>query len=93
VIWMGEFGRDFSGGNHYAKAWTTAFAGAGVVGGRVVGRTDATAMTVEDRPVKVGDFVATIYKALGIDHSKELTVGGRPVKITDNGSPVHELFA
>jgi hypothetical protein len=92
VIWMGEFGRDFSGGNHYAKAWTTAFAGGGVVGGRVVGKTDDRAMTVVDRPVKVGDFVATIYKALGIDHSKELTVGGRPVKITDNGSPVDELF-
>lgn len=93
VVWMGEFGRDFSGGNHYAKAWTTGFAGAGVVGGRVVGRTDAKAMTVEDRPVKVGDFVATIYQALGIDYAKEITVGSRPVKITDDGKPVHELFA
>ena len=93
VIWMGEFGRDFSGGNHYAKAWTTAFAGAGVAGGRVVGRTDAKAMTVEDRPVKVGDFVATIYHALGIDYQKEITVGDRPVKITDDGKAVHELFA
>lgn len=92
VVWMGEFGRDISGGNHYAKAWTTAFAGAGVVGGRVVGRTDSKAMTVEDRPVKVGDFVATIYKALDIDYAKEIHVAGRPVKITDNGQPVHELF-
>lgn len=93
VVWMGEFGRDFSGNDHYAKAWTTAFAGAGVAGGRVVGRTDEKAMTVEDRPVKVGDFVATIYKALGIDHAQEVQVGGRPVKLVDNGQPVDELFA
>lgn len=93
VIWMGEFGRDFSGNDHYAKAWTTGFAGAGVVGGRVVGRTDDRAMTVQDRPVKVGDFVATIYKALDIDYAKEVVVGSRPVKLTDDGQPVHELFS
>lgn len=92
VVWMGEFGRDFSGNNHYAKAWTTGFAGAGVVGGRVVGKTDEKAMTVVDRPVKVGDFVATIYKALDIDYAKEVEVDGRPVKLTDDGEPVHELF-
>ncbi|MCA9071217.1 MAG: DUF1501 domain-containing protein [Planctomycetaceae bacterium] len=92
VVWMGEFGRDFSGNNHYAKAWTTGFAGAGVVGGRVVGKTDEKAMTVVDRPVKVGDFVATIYKALDIDHTLEVDVNGRPVKLTDDGEPVHELF-
>lgn len=92
VIWMGEFGRDFSGGNHYAKAWTTGFAGAGIAGGRVVGKTDDKAMTVVDRPVKVGDFVATIYKALGIDHAKEVNVDGRPVALTDKGQPVDELF-
>jgi hypothetical protein len=92
VIWMGEFGRDFSGGNHYAKAWTTGFAGAGIAGGRVVGKTDDKAMTVVDRPVKVGDFVATIYKALGVDHAKEIQVDGRPVKLTDKGEPVNELF-
>lgn len=92
VVWMGEFGRDFSGNNHYAKAWTTGFAGAGVAGGRVIGKTDEKAMTVVDRPVKVGDFVATIYKALDIDHAQEVDVNGRPVKITDDGQPVNELF-
>jgi hypothetical protein len=49
-------------------------------------------MTVVDRPVKVGDFVATIYKALDIDHAKEVIVNDRPVKITNDGEPVHELF-
>ncbi|MEQ8789272.1 MAG: DUF1501 domain-containing protein [Pirellulaceae bacterium] len=92
VVWMGEFGRDFSGNNHYAKAWTTGFAGAGVVGGRVVGKTDEKAMTVVDRPVNVGDFVATIYQALDIDHAQEIVVDGRPVQITDKGQSVQELF-
>jgi hypothetical protein len=59
----------------------------------VVGKTDEKAMTVIDRPVKVGDFVSTIYKALDIDHEQEVVVDGRPVKITDNGKPVDELFA
>lgn len=92
VVWMGEFGRDFTGNNHWARAWTTAFAGAGIAGGRVVGRTDDKAMTVEERPVHVGDFVATIYQALGVRHDQEVKVAGRPIKITDDGQPVNELF-
>jgi uncharacterized protein (DUF1501 family) len=92
VVWMGEFGRDFTGNGHYAKAWTVGFAGAGIAGGRVIGKTDDKAMTVVDRPVKVGDFVATIYKALGIDYAKEIQVDGRPVTLTDKGKPVDELF-
>src|SRR5439155_16131331 len=38
VIWMGEFGRDpRRGSNHYARAWTTVLAGAGLKTGQVVG--------------------------------------------------------
>jgi hypothetical protein len=93
VVWMGEFGRDFSGGNHYAKAWTTAFAGAGVKGGRAIGRTDAKGMTVEDRPVKVADFVSTIYKTLGIDIQKRVRVRERPIGLVDGeAKPLDELF-
>jgi arylsulfatase A-like enzyme len=94
VVWMGEFGRDYSGGNHYAKAWTTAFAGAGVKGGRAIGRTDAKGMTVEDRPVKVADFAATIYQALGIDLKKKTRVRGRPIGVVDGEvKPLNELFS
>jgi hypothetical protein len=94
VVWMGEFGRSFNGGNHHAKAWTTCFAGAGVKGGQVVGKTDSKAMTVEDRPVSVADFVATIYKALDIDHTQEVQVGDRPIGLVDGkANPVDELFA
>jgi len=94
VVWMGEFGRSFNGGNHHAKAWTTCFAGAGVQGGRVVGKTDGKAMTVEDRPVSVADFVATIYKALDIDYTKEIEIADRPIGLIDGeAKPVVELFS
>jgi arylsulfatase A-like enzyme len=91
---MGEFGRDYSGNNHYAKAWTTLFAGGGVRGGQIIGRTDAKGMTVEDRPVSVADFAATVFNVLGIDYKKEYHVAGRPIGMVDGKvNPVDELFA
>jgi len=94
VVWMGEFGRNYSGGDHYAKAWTTAFAGGGVKGGQVIGRTDAKGMTVEDRPVGVADFGATIYKTLGVDYTKKSWVRGRPIGFVDGEvKPLDELFS
>jgi uncharacterized protein (DUF1501 family) len=94
VVWMGEFGRNFSGGDHYAKAWTTIFAGGGVRGGQVIGRTDAKGMTVEERPVGVADFGATIYKTLGIDYTKKSWVRGRPIGVVDGEpKPLDELFS
>jgi uncharacterized protein (DUF1501 family) len=94
VVWMGEFGRDYSGGNHYAKAWTTAFAGAGVKGGKTIGKTDAKGMTVVDRPVKVNDFAATILAALGIDHTRKTRVSGRPIGFVDGEpKPLVELYS
>jgi hypothetical protein len=95
VVWMGEFGRDYSGNNHHAKAWTTLFAGGGVRGGQIVGRSDPKGMTVEDRPVSVADFAATVYGALGLDASKEYQVSGRPIRMVDSKQPkpLHELYA
>lgn len=93
VVWMGEFGRTYDGNDHYARAWTTAFAGAGVRGGRVIGRTDRRGMTVEDRPVKVQDFAATILKTLGINHTRRHRVRGQPIGFVDgDAAPLDELF-
>jgi hypothetical protein len=94
VVWMGEFGRTYDGNDHYAKAWTTAFAGAGVRGGQAIGRTDRRGMTVEDRPVKVADFAATIFKTLGVNYRQRATVRGRPIGLVDGtAQPLDELFA
>ncbi|MDX1945619.1 MAG: DUF1501 domain-containing protein [Pirellulaceae bacterium] len=97
VVWMGEFGRTpkfkGKGRDHFAKAWTTMFMGAGIKGGQVIGRTDATGSTVEDRPVSVPDFLATICQILGIDPATETVLpDGRPVKLVDqNPRPLAEL--
>jgi hypothetical protein len=91
VIWMGEFGRtpkvnQNAGRDHYAKAWTTVFAGAGVPGGQCVGRTDKLGAEVIDRPIAVPDFLATVCRLLDIDYSKTYTSNrGRPIRIVDKG--------
>jgi arylsulfatase A-like enzyme len=106
VVWMGEFGRGprpglgggisgSVGGGHYARAWTTVLAGAGLRTGQVIGRTDPQCVEVEERPVSAIDFFATICRALGIDPHKEIGApGGRPHYITPRHSrPIQQLFA
>jgi len=95
VIWMGEFGRtpkintrgEKPGRDHYPKAWSLAMFGGGLKGGQVVGKTDKEGATVVERPVKTGDFLATVCEILGVDHTKENMAGnGRPIRIVDKGS-------
>jgi hypothetical protein len=99
VVWMGEFGRTPKlkgiGRDHYAKAWTTMFMGAGIRGGQVIGRSDATGATVEERPVAVADFMTTICELLGVDPEKETVLpDGRPVKFVDKDpQPIRELLS
>jgi hypothetical protein len=98
VLVIGDFGRtpkiNFSGGrDHWPRAFSVALAGAGIKGGVVVGSTDKTASEPVDRPVTIEDLGATVYKALGINYTKEYHANGRPVKINKDGKPVHELFA
>ncbi|OAI50067.1 hypothetical protein AYO44_18090 [Planctomycetaceae bacterium SCGC AG-212-F19] len=96
VIWMGEFGRTpGNGDNHFARAWSTVLAGAGLKTGQVIGRTDAKGATVEERPISVIDFMATVCQALGIDYNKRVREGGsgRPHRIVENGAnPIVQLF-
>jgi hypothetical protein len=96
VIWMGEFGRSpKNGSNHFARAWSTVLGGAGLKTGQVIGRTDKTGGTVEEYPISTIDFMATVCKALGIDHNKQvLARNGRPFRLVDKGArPIEELFA
>jgi hypothetical protein len=102
VIWMGEFGRTpkfqgQDGRDHYSKAWSAVLAGGGIKGGQVIGRTDQLGAFVEDRPVSVIDFFATVCRILGIDYTEQHQVepGGRPIAIVEKKSPkpITELFA
>jgi hypothetical protein len=100
VVWMGEFGRTprINGGkgrDHYPNAWSVVLGGGGVKAGQVVGRTSKDGSTVEDRPVGVGDLLATVCTLLGIDAKKQnLSNIGRPIRLADPaGKPVKEVLA
>ncbi len=99
VVCMGEFGRtpkvnDKAGRDHWGRAGSLLFAGAGVHRGLVLGSTDKNGAFVTDRPVRPADVAWTIYEALGIDPAKEIiTPEGRPVSILAEGGMVQELFA
>jgi hypothetical protein len=99
VLTMGEFGRtpkvnDKAGRDHWGRAGSMLWAGAGVARGRVIGATDKNGAFVTDRPVRPADVAWTVYESLGIDPAKELiTPEGRPVSILAEGATVTELFA
>ena len=102
VIWMGDFGRTprinargaQPGRDHYPRAWSSVMIGGGIKGGQVIGRTDAEAATVVERPVNALDFMATVCQVLGIDHTKQNQApNGRPIRIVDRGNnPITQLF-
>ncbi len=99
VLTMGEFGRtpkvnDKAGRDHWGRAGSMLWAGAGVAQGKIIGATDKNGAFVTDRPVRPADVAWTVYDALGIDPAKELlTPEGRPVSILAEGAPVTELYA
>ena len=80
-----EFGRvpgplnGVKGRHHYNKAYVALFAGGGVKGGRILGKTDARPardfglrLGPQRLPVKTENLYASIYSALGIDWKKEI---------------------
>ena len=97
IVVATEFGRppefDVGGGRgHYSKAFSTVFAGGGIRSGQAIGVTNELGKKILKQPVSIPDFHATLYHALGIDSSKELYDGDRPVPITDHGKPIKQLF-
>lgn len=97
VVCMGEFGRTpqvnaLAGRDHWPQTGSALFAGAGVPGGQVIGKTDAKGAEPTERPVSPRDLAATLFAKLGIDGEKIVdTPQGRPTRIADNGTPVKEL--
>jgi hypothetical protein len=86
VVMVTEFGRTpgalngIAGRHHYNLAYLSLFAGAGVKGGRIIGKTDGQGEQVTDpgwryskHQIKTENVYATIYSALGIDWKKEIT--------------------
>lgn len=102
VVCMGEFGRTPKinartpkpGRDHWARNFNLLLAGAGVKGGRAIGRTSPDGQEIVDRETSVEDLFQSFCKAMKIDADEELyTPGGRPLKIVDGGEAIKELFA
>lgn len=98
IVVSTEFGRppEFDGGGgrgHQSTAFSVLLAGGGLKHCGAYGETDELAKKVVSNPVSVPDLFATIHASMGIDPSKNLYDGDRPVPITDLGVPVKKLFS
>ena len=69
------------------------FAGGGIRGGQVIGATDRKGEDPVERRVGPGDFLATIYRHLGIDYERVAlpNFAGRPIPIVSSGQAIAEL--
>ena len=110
VVIVAEFGRttgvlNNQQGRDHALRMSTLWAGGGIRGSQVIGKTDATGAKVTDfqwsqnRDVRPEDVTCTIYSALGIDyttvrHDDPLNRGFEYVPFAKDGTyrPVDELF-
>ena len=102
VIVMGEFGRTpkvstlpgqtIPGRDHWAHAYSGLFAGAGVLGGQVLGETDEQAAFPVTRSWSPADICSTIFNALGV--APDVTIADpleRP-HLLQNGALMQELY-
>ncbi|QDV44820.1 hypothetical protein Enr13x_46910 [Stieleria neptunia] len=98
VILMGEFGRTpklnpRGGRDHWPGAFSVALAGGGIVGGQVIGKSDAHGERPAERPISPADLVRTLYHLIGIDGDLELnTADGRPVQVNRDGTVIGDLI-
>ena len=99
---LGEFGRTpriklmprakSPGRDHWAPCFFGVFAGAGVRGGQVIGRSDRIGAYPATTPYSPADVGATVYHLLGVDPAAEVRDRqGRPVQL-NRGQVMHSLF-
>ena len=100
VVVLSEFGRtpriNGNGGrDHQARCFSAFLAGGGLKGGSIVGASDPDGMVPAERPVQIADIHATICRALGIDHSREvITPQGRPMRLVrKEANPISEILS
>ena len=102
VAMFGEFGRaprittlpgaGPPGRDHWAPCFFAVFAGAGVQGGQVIGRSDAIGAYPTTPPYAPDDLGATIYHVLGVDPASEVRDRqNRPVHL-NRGAVMQALF-
>jgi hypothetical protein len=84
------------GRDHWPGVTSILFAGGGIRGGQVIGASDSRGEAVKDRTVGTGDFLATVYRHLGVDADRVSVTNfsGRPVPILPyGGRAIPELTA
>jgi uncharacterized protein (DUF1501 family) len=102
VMMLGEFGRTpkittlrgsrSPGRDHWAPCFFGLFAGAGVRGGQVIGKSDPIGAYPSTTPYSPDDIGATVYHVLGIDPASEVRDRlDRPVRL-NRGDVIHSLF-
>ena len=97
IVVSTEFGRPaaFDGGGgrgHQSTAFSVVLAGGGLNHQGAYGVSDNLAMKAVENPVSVPDLFGTIFAAMGIDPTKNLYNGDRPVPITDGGQAIEKLL-
>ncbi len=102
VIVMGEFGRTpkvstlpgqtIPGRDHWAHAYSGLFAGAGVVGGQVIGQTDHQAAYPTTTPWSPADICSTVFNSLGVSRDAMLTDPLQRPHHLLNGNVISPLF-
>ena len=98
VVVATEFGRkpnfDGDGRSHHPVCFSTILAGGGAKAGFVYGKSDDAGYYVDDNPVSIGAFHASIAFATGMKIEKPaMSPSGRPMTVGDGEQPVLELFA
>jgi uncharacterized protein (DUF1501 family) len=99
VVLLGEFGRapklsgqGSPGRDHWAACFFGLFAGAGVCGGQVIGKSDKIGAYPATAPYSPDDVGATVYHVLGVDPASEVRDRqDRPVQL-NRGSVIGSLF-
>lgn len=98
VMMLGEFGRTpkinaGAGRDHWGPCFFGLFAGAGVRGGQVIGRSDESGAFPATRAYSPNDLGATVYHVLGISAEAEVRDRlGRPVRL-NRGEVIAPLFS
>jgi hypothetical protein len=98
VMVTSEFGRtpkinENAGRDHWARVYSYAVAGGGIVKGQIYGASNATASEPDQNPVTVEDFLATVYHQIVINSTDRLLApGGRPIDIVRDGKVVDGLL-
>lgn len=92
VLAFGEFGRspkinDKAGREHHPGAFSALLAGGGVVGGRIIGESDAKGERPHENPLTPADVCTTVHHIAGITSAEANALG-----VSVGGRVIEELF-